>query len=282
MQTIELQRNLLMMQRILWPASSLLLAAAALGVANPAQAQSLLFDQDVTPDVIFGSGNANGAFTIDQSNGIELGLRGKLRFDASNSPQNIFNSNGNGTYSFAAGTPSGGAGWVSSTTPIWNFEWSINSNYDGTGDVLNAFDYRLDMDFDPGTGTNFQFFDPINLPAADHALGDNATGNGGGISNPGTYAANIGTKNVAQNSWSVEFFNNGPFDTFDPNLDGTYDFVLTAFSKGTTDVLAQSKIQIIVGAGADDDTQPVPEPATALALLGFGLAMAKTVRRQAN
>jgi hypothetical protein len=89
MQTIELQRNLLMMQRILWPASSLLLAAAALGVAGPAQAQSLLFDQDVTPDVIFGSGNANGAFTIDQSNGIELGLRGKLRFDASNQPENI-------------------------------------------------------------------------------------------------------------------------------------------------------------------------------------------------
>jgi hypothetical protein len=284
MQTIDLQRNLLMMQRILWPVSSLLLAAAALGVAGPAQAQSLLFDEDVTPDVIFGDGNDNGAFTIDQSNGIELGLRGKLRFNASNQPENTFNSNGDGTYSFAAGTPPTGFGFASGspTTPIWNFEWSVNSNYDGTGDVLNAFDYQLDMDFDPGTGTNFQSFDPINLPAADHALGDNTTGNGDGVSNPGNYAANIGTQNVAQNSWNMEFFNNGPFDTFDPNLDGTYDFVLTAFSKGTTDVLAQSKIQIIVGAGADDDTQPVPEPATALALLGFGLAMAKTVRRQAN
>jgi hypothetical protein len=119
-------------------------------------------------------------------------------------------------------------------------------------------------------------------PAADHALGDNATGNGGGVSNPTNYAANIATKNVAQNSWNVEFFKTVAPQVFDPNQDGTYDFVLTAFKKGTDTELAKTKIQIIAGAGADDDTQPVPEPATALALLGFGLAMAKTVRRQAN
>jgi hypothetical protein len=58
----------------------------------------------------------------------------------------------------------------------------------------------------------------------------------------------------------MEFFNNGLFNIFDPTRDGTYDFVLSAFSKGTTDVLAQSKIQIIVGEGADDDTQPNPSP----------------------
>jgi hypothetical protein len=286
MQTIELQRNLLMMQRILWPASSLLLAAAALGVANPAQAQSLLFDQDVTPDVIFGSGNANGAFTIDQSNGIELGLRGKLRFDASNSPQNIFNSNGDGTYSFDAILPPTGFGFAPrSKTPIWSFEWSVNSDYEGTtGAVLNAFDYQLDIDFDAGIGTDFLTLDPINdLTNADHALGDNSTGNGGGVSDRASYATNVAIQNVAQNSWNIAFFQADPrFASFDPTQDGTYDFVLTAFEKGTDTELAKTKIQIIAGAGADDDTQPVPEPAAALALLGFGLVMAKTVRRQPN
>ena len=60
------------------------------------------FDQDVTPDVIFGSGNLNGAFTTDRNDGVEIGLRGKLRFDGAGQPQNIFNSNGDGTYTFQA------------------------------------------------------------------------------------------------------------------------------------------------------------------------------------
>ncbi len=63
--------------------------------------------QDVTPDVFFGSGNDNGFFTVDLQDGvdyrIELGLRGKLRFNPSNQPQNIFNSNGDGSYDFVAG-----------------------------------------------------------------------------------------------------------------------------------------------------------------------------------
>jgi hypothetical protein len=277
--------ELFVMQRIAWSISSLMLVSAALGMTSPAQAQSLLFDEDVTTNVIFGSGNDNGAFTVNRSNGIELGLRGKLRFNASNLPENTFNSNGDGTYSFAAGTPPTGFGFApgSLTTPIWNFEWSVNSDYEiATHTALNALDYRLDIDFDPGIGTNFLSFDPINQPFADHALGTNATGNGGGTtsSSPIEYANNIATNNVAQNSWNMEFFNNAPFDDFDPNLDGTYDIWLSAFSKDTTEVLAQTKIQIIVGSGASDESQPVPEPAIPLALLGVGVVTAKAVRRQ--
>ncbi len=243
-------------------AGAVITSASFLGTL-PAQAQ-LLYDQNVTPDVIFGSGNANGAFTVDQQNGIELGLRGKLRFNAANNPENTFNSNGDGTYGFAAGTPPTGFSFADpSTTPIWNFEWSINSDYDGTsGKNLSDYLYRLDIDFDPGVGTNFQSFDPINLPAADHALGNNTTGNGGGVSDAANYATLIDSNNVAQNSWNMEFFNNVPFDTFNPNLDGTYDFVLTALNE-SEETLAQTRMQIIVGEGA---TEAVPEPATILGL----------------
>jgi hypothetical protein len=65
-----------------------LVGLAAVSLAAPTQA-AIEFDQFVTPDVIFGSGNLNGAFTTDRQNGIEIGLRGKLRHDATGQPQNI-------------------------------------------------------------------------------------------------------------------------------------------------------------------------------------------------
>src|SRR6056297_387646 len=56
----------------------------------------------VTPDIIFGDGNDNGSFTVDRSNNIEIGLRAKLRYNLAGVPENTFNSNGDGTYSFNA------------------------------------------------------------------------------------------------------------------------------------------------------------------------------------
>lgn len=63
----------------------------------------------VTNNVIFGSGNANAAFSGVTVGGLELGLRAKLRFDASSScaggfgcAQNTFNYDGNSSYSFAS------------------------------------------------------------------------------------------------------------------------------------------------------------------------------------
>lgn len=79
------------------------LGCLALTFLVAAGASALSFNQNVTPDVIYGSGNANGSWTVDRSNGVELGLRGKLRHNAAGAPENTFNSNGNGTYSFAAG-----------------------------------------------------------------------------------------------------------------------------------------------------------------------------------
>ena len=77
------------MKKTLLAVSTLL----ALGLSATPSAQAVTeFDQDITPDVIFGSGNANGSWTTERVSGLEIGLRAKLRFDASCAPDNIFNS----------------------------------------------------------------------------------------------------------------------------------------------------------------------------------------------
>jgi hypothetical protein len=231
------------------------------GISTPAHA-IVSFDATVTNNAIFGSGNANGAFTVDRSNDVELGLRGKLRFDGTNQPQNTFNSNGDGTYSFAAGQPAGGGFGFSpgsSSTAIWNFEWSINSDFAGSaGRYLSGLNYELGIDFDPGAGTNFLTFDPINQPNGDHSIGTNATGAGDGAeaTDAANYVALIDNNNLAQNSWNMEFFDGGPF-LFNANADGTYDFYLSASDESGQ--LARVDIQLIVGAGASSSSE-VTEP----------------------
>jgi hypothetical protein len=211
---------------------------------------SIEYDQVVAPDVIFGSGNANGGFTTDRASGLELGLRAKVRFPT---PLNQFGSNGDGTYSHLAGNDAG--------RPLWSFEWSINTSWDGTTSLrfLRDLVYALRIDTDPSAATSFLTFDPINdaNPITgywDHAIGDQFTGNGGGtVSGDQTlYNGLIATKPVAQNSWRMDFF---PI-TFDPNTSGNYTFELAAFAKGSTtqSPIAVTSIQVIVENGA------VPEP----------------------
>lgn len=259
------------MARFRYRAVAAALAMSAPFAASDANAAS------ITPDVIFGNGNANGSFTVGTGSGIELGLRGKLRFNENNQPENTFNFDGTDTYTFRTGTPPTGFGFDpnSPTTPVWNFEWSINSDSDGApGNNLDQFAYELRLDADPGPGTSFLTFDPINdFSVADHAIGDNSTGNGGGTtaSSSTDYVSLVANNNVAQNSGSYEFFNDGtgnPLTGFDPNQDGLYTVELEAFGSGG-DSLAFTSINV--------QTQAVPVPSTvslfaaALAILGAGV-----------
>lgn len=203
--------------------------AAACVLASPLFGSPPLYDQNVTPDAIFGGGNANGFYTVDRSNGVELGLRAKVRFP---SPANIFNSNGDGTYTFKRGF----GGGSDPLNPFWHFEWSVNSDWDGSSPyVLKDLTYEIGMDFDPSADTYFLTFDHItpNSPPFfwDHSIGTNATGNGGGVEavNNAGYVSLLAGNNVAQNSWRPTFFDNYLY-TFNPNDVGRYEYYLSAFN----------------------------------------------------
>jgi len=213
------------------------------------QASALLYDQNVTNEIIFGDDVFNGAFTVDRQSGVELGLRAKLRHNAIGNAENTFNSNGAGAYFFQ---PIVGP-TQSSPTAEWSFEWSINSNYDGSS-VFDLNDLTYELGMTSTSGASIAIFDPINLTYADHAIGTNATPAelGDVAADDAGYALLIAGNNLAQNSWKPHWFATG----FDPTEVATYTFTLSAYSGSTQ--LASTSADVVV-----------PEPSS-LALLALG------------
>lgn len=100
----------------------------------------------------------------------------------------------------------------------------------------------------PPAEINFFALDLINLPFADHSIGDNGTGAGAEAADDADYANLIANNNLAQNSWNYEFFNDPgtALENFNANDPGEYTIRLTAFDGSTQ--LAQSTITVISAA----------------------------------
>jgi len=239
----------------------LLTAVISLGAPTAAYATMINGTGLVTPDIIFGTGgNANGSFTGETRNNIEVGLRGKQRYPAAN----IFNYDGIDTYIFDS--------TVLTTNPanrsVFNFEWSINVDQNGlSGFKLSDFGYSFSYDTDPSAAIAYLSFDPFNTPGFfDHALGDNSTGNNAGTESTSNadLLTNMGLFNVAQQSANLGFGYSS-----DPDLPGAYSFRMNVFNLQTTEVMSSAEITVLVTPLA------VPLPATFPLLLGgiglFGL-----------
>ncbi len=211
-----------------------IIGCAAVGFSVSALAQ-VEYDQNVTPDVIFGTGNSNGYFTTDRENGIELGLRAKVPYVG------ITHSNGDGTYSYTLAETL----YNVSKDRAWNFEFTVNTNYDDST-ALNIDDltYELGLDQDPGLGTDFVTFDPIIPGWYDHSIGTNSTPNGGGTeaTDQSSYDNLIANNNVLQQSWRYAWT---PV-TYDPDIPGTYAIYFLAKDSGGN-VVARTDIQVLIG-----------------------------------
>ncbi|MGN6370167.1 MAG: hypothetical protein ACTHN5_18070 [Phycisphaerae bacterium] len=222
--------------------------AALTMFASLSQASSVSYDQNlVSPNasaanpVYFGSGNPNGGFTVDNENGVELGLRAKYRQNGA-----VIDTNSN-LYTVVPGaqtnTTSGGNG-AATNRAAWNWEFSIDLRPNGVGtlslsDIINS----TTLTFTDLTTSTVLF---SGSPFA-------------GFPDTSSFGASGKNSPFSVNDWAAQNSENGVFfPGFDMNAPHLYEVTLDV--KGVTGApIASNTIDIQVA--------PLPSAAT----MGLGM-----------
>jgi hypothetical protein len=210
------------------------------------------------PHWINGSGNPQDNFTVrtNTSEGIELGLRAKYRYN----PATITPTGTTPTYTVVAGPQtnqtSGGNG--TSTRTAWNYEYSINLNPTGETSGFKTLSEIF---------ANLTVTDPnghsATVDVLDASYTTDNTGYGfasDGIT-PERHTVALDSDWLAQNSENPSFVNFPVASFFNQNTTGTSTFTLEVGNTANHVVLATDTIKV--------DVVPTPLPSTALAGLGL-------------
>jgi len=215
-----------------------------------------------------GTGNQNvqGGWTVVTGNGIEVGLRAKLR------QSNTVIATGNDVYNVPSGLQPG-----TNNRAAWNYEYSIDLQPNGVGtyalgDILNNT-YLTVTDLTTSqtntvllknmAGDNSGFGTPGGTTCADR-LNQSAVAGCGSTATAVQFAAGYGLQNSEN-----PIFGNFPLTGYNPNAADDYQFTLSVGLNGGS-VLGSDTIQVDVA----------PEPFFLLPLAGIGALLVVFARRR--
>ena len=234
------------MQRLKSMSTQLALAAATLMIATSASAAASYGDI-VSPGVYFGSGNVNGNWTIDTSNGIEAALRIKDRGTLAtvDGSSGVYQVNPGLCNPVCSGGPKA----------AWNYELSVNTH--GGGGVLDLTNVLVFLELDQDASAAVTYGTPLNVLTN---WNDNTYWNGGTRVGASPVSGEFGVQQSANPLFSDSGYGYLPGP-------GLYDLRLTVTDRAGN-VLARTTAEV-----------SVPEPAS-LALVGAALAAAGLVRRR--
>ncbi len=217
-------------------------AVAVLGGVSFARADAaIMYNQDVSAGVFFGSGNSNGDWAVDTEGNIQLGLRGALR------QQGPSPSDSSGLYGpFPIGRQT--APTANPNRAAWNYEFSIDTG----AEALSSYLFQLCATF----GGTTECVDPLGGAfGADNAIQGNA----------------------AQNSKQILFSDSPLSGIYNINASGIYSFTLSAYDgndTGLTAALAQTAIDVAV-------PEPATLSLLGFGMAGFGFMRRRAKARRA-